>query len=225
MSPLPPVPALSAHAGPTFDAAAAGVSEVATGSAGTAGAGASCATIPPISRPWPRSRPPIARAVGVTGLTNTGATIGTWAYVARAVPKQHRRPRCHLRAGVCAACVVDRAGPDSYGQPSADRGAHVMRPPPLPSVECPGVPAALDEVIATGMARDPTGAGLALGAYRPIAPPRVDPRPDVAGSGADTPGRRPPEAQLSDAPTRVMVFRAQRPISLDTMNSIVRQRI
>ena len=61
----------------------------------------------------------IARAVGETGLTSTGATIGTWAYMA---PERFSTgqidPRCrHLRVGLCAARVSDRQSALCRGQP------------------------------------------------------------------------------------------------------------
>ena len=50
----------------------------------------------------------IARDADQTGLTSTGAMIGTWHYMAQAVQGHpYRSARGHLRVGVCAARVLD----------------------------------------------------------------------------------------------------------------------
>lgn len=136
----------------------------------------------------------IARAAGESGLTSTGSTIGTWAYMA---PERFERGgAADARADIYAlACVLHQG---LTGQPPFPAEAieqiavaHMVEPPPKPSALRAGVPAAMDEVVATGMAKDPAqryastlelvgAARVALdaGAVRPApAPPRPAPAP------------------------------------------------
>jgi serine/threonine protein kinase len=99
----------------------------------------------------------IARAAGDTALTNTGAPIGTWAYMA---PERLSAGNTDARVDVYAlACVLHEAltGQRPYPGDSAEQQvmAHLTVPPPHPSLLAPGLPAGLDAVIATGMAKDP----------------------------------------------------------------------
>ena len=99
----------------------------------------------------------IARSAADTKLTGTGATIGTWAYMA---PERFMTdqvdPSCDIYA---LACVLYESltGTQPYPGASLERqvAGHLAAPPPRPSMQCPGIPAALDDVIATGMAKEP----------------------------------------------------------------------
>jgi len=99
----------------------------------------------------------IARSAADTKLTGTGATIGTWAYMA---PERFMTdqvdPSCDIYA---LACVLYESltGTQPYPGASLERqlAGHLAAPPPRPSVLRPGMPAALDDVIATGMAKEP----------------------------------------------------------------------
>jgi serine/threonine protein kinase, bacterial len=99
----------------------------------------------------------IARAAGDTGLTSTGATIGTWAYMA---PERFQKGTADARSDVYAlACVLHES---LTGQPPFPVNtleqiavAHMLQTPPRPSELRDGVPARMDQVIATGMAKDP----------------------------------------------------------------------
>ena len=99
----------------------------------------------------------IARAAGETGLTSTGAAIGTWAYMA---PERFSTgaadPRSDIYALTCVLyeCLTGhRPFPgDSVEQQVAGQMA---TPPPQPSITQPGVSPELDAVIAKGMAKDP----------------------------------------------------------------------
>ena len=98
----------------------------------------------------------IARAAGETGLTTSGATVGTWAYMA---PERFRTGAADARADVYAlTCVLHQCltgrlpfPGDSLEQVAA---AHMFSPPPAPSKLQHGVPATMDGVIATGMAKE-----------------------------------------------------------------------
>jgi serine/threonine-protein kinase len=100
----------------------------------------------------------IARAAADPGLTQTGMTIGTYYYMA---PERFTGDQVTPLADVYAlACVMGECltGSPPFPANSIDRliGAHLMDPPPRPSQLRPGsVPAALDQVITKGMAKNP----------------------------------------------------------------------
>jgi hypothetical protein len=99
----------------------------------------------------------IARGAGETKLTATGSVVGTWPYMA---PERFTTGQTDTRSDIYAlACVLyecltsSRPFPgDSVEQQIA---GHLTIPPPRPSITRPGVPAELDSVIATGMAKEP----------------------------------------------------------------------
>ncbi len=99
----------------------------------------------------------IARVVGDTGLTSTGAAIGTWAYMS---PERLNTGHADARADIYAlACVLFEAltGRRPYPGDTLEQQivGHLTTPPPRPSALQPGVPQPLDAVIAKGMAKDP----------------------------------------------------------------------
>jgi serine/threonine-protein kinase len=142
----------------------------------------------------------IARAEGETGLTSTGATIGTWAYMA---PERFRTGIADASADTYAlTCVLYQSLTGELPFPAKSLEqiavAHMMDPPPKPSQIRPEVPAAMDDVIATGMAKDPhsryaTTVELAHAARDAITVPI--PRP------APSPSPNPPSKER--APNRV----------------------
>ncbi len=99
----------------------------------------------------------IARAAGETGLTSTGATIGTWSYMA---PERFQGGTADARADIYAlACVLHESltGQLPFPGQSLEQVAvaHMTQPPPRPSEVMGDIPIAVDAVIATGMAKDP----------------------------------------------------------------------
>lgn len=99
----------------------------------------------------------IARAAGEEGLTSTGAAIGTWSYIA---PERFQSGTGDKRADIYAlACVLYESltGQLPYPGGSLEQVAvaHMTRPTPRPSTVNDDVPAAMDDVIATGMAKNP----------------------------------------------------------------------
>jgi serine/threonine protein kinase len=99
----------------------------------------------------------IARAAGATKLTSTGATIGTLAYMA---PERFTSDRADARADIYAlTCVLHECltGSQPFPGDSLERQitSHLTLPPPRPSTMQPGVSPQMDQVIATGMAKDP----------------------------------------------------------------------
>jgi predicted Ser/Thr protein kinase len=128
----------------------------------------------------------IARAAGETGLTSTGATIGTWSYMS---PERFQSGTADARADIYAlACVLYQAltGRPPFPGDTLEQiaVAHMLAPPPRPS-EHGGVPAAMNDVIATGMAKNPaeryaTTVELARAAHDATTAPFSRPVPTVA---------------------------------------------
>src|ERR1700744_2529246 len=100
----------------------------------------------------------IARAATDPGLTQTGTAMGSYRYMA---PERFTGDEVTYRSDIYAlACVLNECltGSPPYQTDSIERmiAAHLMEPPPRPSELRPGrVPAALDDVIARGMAKNP----------------------------------------------------------------------
>ena len=99
----------------------------------------------------------IARAADQTGLTSTGSTLGTWAYMA---PERFGTGQSDARADTYAlACVLHECltGRRPFAGESVEQqvAGHLSTPPPQPSVTQPGVSPSFDAVIAKGMAKNP----------------------------------------------------------------------
>jgi hypothetical protein len=99
----------------------------------------------------------IARTIGEAGLTGTGNVIGTWAYLApERLSHGHIEPRADIYALTCVLheCLT---GSQPFPANSLEQtiAAHMSMPPPRPSALRNDLPAQLDSVIATGMAKDP----------------------------------------------------------------------
>ncbi len=129
----------------------------------------------------------IARSAGETGLTSTGATIGTWSYMA---PERFRSGIADTSADTYAlTCVLHQALTGELPFPANTLEqiavAHMFQPPPKPSSLRPGIPVGMDEVIARGMAKvrdDRYGStkDLAIAARAALTP-----RADVSRSPED----------------------------------------
>ena len=110
----------------------------------------------------------IARRASETGLTSVGAAVGTLAYMA---PERFRTGQVDPRSDIYAlSCVLYESltgHPPFPGQTMEQLlMAHLTCPPPRPSAVRPGVPTAVDGVIAKGMAKDPGqryGSAIELG--------------------------------------------------------------
>src|ERR1700733_13249765 len=100
----------------------------------------------------------IARAGTDPGLTQVGMTLGTYRYMA---PERFSDNEVTYRSDIYSlACVLGECltGTPPFRADSIERlvAAHLMEPAPRPSQLRPGrVPAALDEVVAKGMAKNP----------------------------------------------------------------------
>jgi beta-lactam-binding protein with PASTA domain len=111
----------------------------------------------------------LARAVVGTGQTSQtgGVLIGTVAYLS---PEQLERGRADARSDIYAAGIVlyeMLTGHPPYGgdTPLAVAYQHVHHDVPAPSVEVPGLPWAVDELVARTTRRDPAGRPLDAGAF------------------------------------------------------------
>ncbi|UGT69829.1 protein kinase [Nocardia gipuzkoensis] len=147
----------------------------------------------------------IAHALGQSAVTTTGMAIGTLAYMApeRFGGTVDGRADVYSLACVLYECLT---GSRLYGDadPAQQMHAHLMAAPPRAGAVCAAVPAALDAVIASGLAKEPNerystagefaaAARAAIGAFAPdsraVPPtpfgsrrPPTKPVPEVAGA-------------------------------------------
>lgn len=98
----------------------------------------------------------IARAVDETGLTTTGGVMGTWTYMAPERFSAEADPRADIYALACVLHECLTGTRPFYGNTLEQQyAAHLFSPPPCASLMAPGIPAAMDAVIAKGMAKNP----------------------------------------------------------------------
>ncbi len=100
----------------------------------------------------------IARATGDTALTSANTTIGTWAYMA---PERFNTGQSAPSSDIYAlACVLYQCltGELPFPGDTLEQVAvsHMVMPPPRPSHHRATIPQAMDHVIATGLAKQPT---------------------------------------------------------------------
>ncbi|MFE3443700.1 protein kinase [Nocardia sp. NPDC059180] len=130
----------------------------------------------------------IAHTEGDSAITMVGVAIGSYTYMA---PERFDIGPVTGRADIYSlACVLHECLTGASPFPAASMSvlirSHLAEPPPRPSVQRAGIPAALDAVIARGMAKDPkdrypTAAELARAA-RAALPAAAGPA--AAGSAA-----------------------------------------
>jgi Protein kinase domain len=151
----------------------------------------------------------IAHFGGETGLTSAGSAIGSFAYMA---PERFTGASVGPGADVYSlTCVLyecltgDRPFP--RGDVTQMMAAHLMWPPPRPSVARPGLNPAFDDVIARGMEKRPelryaSAGDLARAASEAASPQPLTTRrfpqwPHAAGTGAPSyPGQMPETSEI-----------------------------
>ncbi|MFC8044682.1 protein kinase [Nocardia sp. NPDC057353] len=150
----------------------------------------------------------IAKDLAATGITSTGATVGTFAYMA---PERLGAGAVDGRADVYAlGCVLHKALTGELPFPGENIQqqivAHLSAPPPAPSQVRAGVPAGLDAIVRRGMAKQPderypTAGSLAAAARAAVdavgAGYRSGTAPTVLGPGS------PPDRAARTAPTDI----------------------
>ena len=129
----------------------------------------------------------IANTAAESKLTQAGDVIGTWAYMA---PERLGGDPAMVTGSAdvyALACVLYETltgSPPFQGDSISVAGAHITQPPPRPSAQG-GIPAALDEVIARGMAKEPHHRYASAGALARAAQAAIE-------SGASSIQRPPP---------------------------------
>ncbi|MET8796649.1 protein kinase [Nocardia sp. NPDC004568] len=126
----------------------------------------------------------IARHESDTGVTQAGVAIGSYTYMA---PERFDSGPVTPRADIYSlACVLHECLTGATPFPASSVGvlirSHLTAPPPRASVQRTGLPAALDDVIAWGMAKDPherfaTAGELAVAARTALNSPARPPYP------------------------------------------------
>jgi serine/threonine-protein kinase len=171
----------------------------------------------------------IARSMAASAdITGTGIPIGTVAYMA----PERFEPDCRVdhRADVYSlACLLYQCltgtPPFPDENPLALMQAHLNREPPRPTDLRPELPADLDHVIATGLAkgpgdRYPTAGALAAAARNALAQPPAQqslaPQPPAQPPTAQLTTARPPTAQPPVRPATLPVPAAARPMARHT---------
>lgn len=144
----------------------------------------------------------IARHESDTEMTQAGVAIGSYTYMA---PERFDSGPVTPRADIYSlACVLHECLTGATPFPASSMGvlirSHLAEPPPRASVQRTGLPAALDDVIACGMAKDPhdrfaTAGDLAVAARAALNSPARPPHPGSApGEPAATSGVPSPSA-------------------------------
>ncbi|MGK8504186.1 protein kinase domain-containing protein [Nocardia asiatica] len=167
----------------------------------------------------------IAHGLGRTAVTTTGMAIGTLAYMApeRFGGTVDGRADVYSLACVLYECLT---GSRLYGDtdPAQQMHAHLMAAPPRAGAVCAAVPAALDAVIARGLAKEPsrrysTAGEFAAAARAAIGAPAVD-------SGAVPPpsgSRRPATGPLTGVAAAANALNAPRRENGASANPAVRE--
>ncbi|MFX0575132.1 protein kinase domain-containing protein [Nocardia nepalensis] len=139
----------------------------------------------------------IARSENDPSVTATGQAIGSYSYIAPErfdVTPIGGTADVYSLACVLFECLTGAQPFPSDGMSSLIR-AHLSTPPPRPTTKRAGLPAALDEVIARGMAKEPADRYPTAGALAAAS------RAAVSG-GSSMPNSELPTSQIAHQPSR-----------------------
>jgi serine/threonine-protein kinase len=151
----------------------------------------------------------IARSIGMTrtALTLTGATVGTLDYMA---PERFTNQPIDGRADTYSlACLLYECLTGTRPFPGEELAAlmyaHLYSPPPRAGSVVPGIPAALDEVVARGMAKRPedryaTTPEFTAAARAALSAPPPAPVTDLGAPAPGTPAAFQPTHVVSPLP-------------------------
>ncbi|WP_319434837.1 serine/threonine-protein kinase [Mycobacterium sp. RTGN5] len=135
----------------------------------------------------------IAEARGDSHLTMAGTQVGSMAYMApERFGDDEATPAVDIYALACVLCeMLTGASPFRSNSLEQIIAAHLSAPPPRPASINAKVPAALDDVVARGMAKDPddrygSAGALARAGARALAPasPNAIPPPPIPSAYA-----------------------------------------
>jgi hypothetical protein len=138
----------------------------------------------------------LTRLLTDSGLTRTGQLVGTYQYIAPELIngfKPTSAADIYSLAAVLYECLTG-AQPFRRSNDAAVLYAHTTEPPPRPTDTVPELPAALNDVIATGMAKQPcdryaTAVQLVCAARETLSEPSAPPRPPAETTvSSDPPG-------------------------------------
>lgn len=159
----------------------------------------------------------LTKAPGGAGLTEEGQFLGTIDYVSPEQARGGNATHCsdiYALTGVLCECLT---GEVPFPRPSepAVLYAHMSDPPPRVSERRPDLPAALDDVIARGMAKDPDDRpGSATELMQDAARAAPTAAAAAAPSPAPPPGKEDGQDGLGDARARTGV--TQRTAAVDS---------
>ncbi|MFD4402132.1 protein kinase [Nocardia sp. NPDC058499] len=148
----------------------------------------------------------IAHHAGDSAVTQAGVAVGSYTYMA---PERFERVPVTTRADIYSlACVLHECltGAQPFDAPSIGMliRAHLAEPPPRASFQRTGLPAAFDDVIACGMAKDPherfaTAGELAVAARTALNSPARPPHSQAASASGtgEFPATPAPSAESS----------------------------
>lgn len=132
----------------------------------------------------------IAHAGGDASVTSTGLIIGSCAYMAaERFAGGQVGPAADIYSLTCLLyeCLTGRAPFETGGDLRQLMSAHMFSPPPRPSMMRPGISRAFDDVIAKGMAKQPSDryptAGALAKAATAAAGSALPPRPPLPAPG------------------------------------------
>lgn len=148
-----------------------------------------------------------------TALTRTGAVIGTLAYMA---PERFLGEPAGPRADVYSlACLLHEllTGRKPFDVQGVEEHvvAHLEHPPPRPTALQPALPAELDTVVATGMAKDPAARHPTAGALAAAARRALASAPRAGGIAPSPPADVTPRVPAGPAGTSVVTLQETLP--------------